>query len=178
MRLCRFVATLGKAEVGPTKRGAWIVTDVRNVLAQRPRARRYRDSPRYSGLDKRAGTNQPNPPRSPYPHSGLLGRTQQRPRCRRIDPRVPGLEGNLHVAVFLVDQVLLQGRGRNSRLPRTFKVLPHRPADRPGGKSASPRPPPPGHSPGHWPAQIGPYRRNTRKHTRHHRTPNPLCSPP
>jgi len=154
MRLCRIVATLGKAEVGQTKWDGWIVTDVRNVLAQRPRARRYRDSPPHSVLDERACANQPDPPRSPHSYSGLLGRARQRRRCHRVDPRMPGLEGDLHFTLLLVDRIPLPGCGQNLCLPRTFKVLPPQLADRPGGQPTSPRSPPPGNPPGHQSAKI------------------------
>ena len=59
--------------------------------------------------------NQPDPSRSPYSRSGLLGRGLQRRRCGHANPRMPDLEGGVCVACLFVDRPQLRGPGQNSR---------------------------------------------------------------
>jgi hypothetical protein len=103
-------------------------------LARYSRTRRSRGPPLDSVLEEYARINQQDPTRSPHYHSRLLGHGPQRPRPDRPNSRLPSLETGVHMVLLFVDRFRVSEveRGQSSRLPRTFKVLPHQPAARPG----------------------------------------------
>jgi hypothetical protein len=150
-----------------------IVTDVCCDLVRRSRTRCFRDPPPDSVLEEQHCTGQPDPSRNPRSRSGLLesrGRGRQRSRCNRTHPRMPGLEGGVHIAVIFVDQFELREQGPSSRLPRTLKVPPHQFITVPRRPSSSPpllRDYPPRCWTTRFPVRWG----TTKRSTNHHHSP-------
>jgi len=112
-----------------------IATDVCCILAQRSRARRPR-GPSHSVPDKRARADQPDSLRGPHFDSRLLGRARQRQRRSCVDPRMSGLERDLHVALLFVDRIpdktrVYLERSKSSlidlRIDREYDLSPHDP---------------------------------------------------
>jgi hypothetical protein len=76
-----------------------ITTDICRILVRCSRARSFRDPLLDSVLEEQDRTNQQDPFRNPRPHPGLLGQglPLQGSRPDRTHPRVPGLEGGVHI---------------------------------------------------------------------------------
>jgi len=85
------------------ERDMWDGADVRRILVQCTRGRRFYSHPPHPVLEKRGRTNQPDPSRNPLSNSGLLGCGAQRRRRDRAHPRMPDLEGAVHVTALFVD---------------------------------------------------------------------------
>jgi hypothetical protein len=75
-----------------------------SFLDRRSRTRRLRGPLPDSVLEEQPCTNQQDPTRSPYSHSGLLGSAPQRPGPDYANSRMPGLEGGVYIALLLVDR--------------------------------------------------------------------------
>ena len=88
-----------------------MVIDPCRVLGRQSRAGRSQFPPPGSVLEEQARPNQPHPFRSSHFHSGFLGYGPQRQKPRRIDPRMQGLEGDLHITFLFMDRSQLQKRG-------------------------------------------------------------------
>ena len=101
-----------------------ILTDPCWLVARRSPARRFRGCPSDSVPEERDRTSQPNPSRNHRTRSGPFGWVLQGPKRNRAIPSMSGLEGGARLAAFLVGQSQLRGRKQNSRLPRTFGILP------------------------------------------------------
>lgn len=115
------------AEVRQTNGIDTLVTaDACDGLVRRSRARCFRHPPPHSILEEQRRTDQQNPSRNPRSSSGLLELVREGSKHNRTHPRMPGLERTVYIAVLLMDSLSLHGHGQNSRLRRTFKLLPHR----------------------------------------------------
>ena len=168
---------MDKAEVKQTtETDAFMVTDAVCILVRCSRKRCFRDRPPDSVLEKQHRTNQPDSSRTPHSPSRLLATAQQRSRRHRTYPRVPSLEGVVHITILFVDPFQLREHGQNSRLPRTLWALPHPLVDKQRRRHPSPRSFLPGHAPCNWTTQIPDHLGNPKMSTRHHRSPISPCS--
>ena len=133
-------------------------TDVFSPPVRCSRARYFVDPPTDTIVEKCSGADQPNPSRNSRPPSRLLGSILYRFEFDCANPRVSGLETGIHVATIFVDHSQLRKtRGPNPRVPRTLKILPHRPVTMQKQIPTSPQCLLPINSPCHWTTQ-GPIR--------------------
>ena len=118
--------TLDQAEVKNLRNNGW-----------RVQSGLYRTS--FSGHPPRAGnvggtqlafvdekhfrSHQQDPSRNPLSYPGPLG-TSNGKKHNRVDPRIPWVERDFHLAFFAMDPLELQGCRKNSRLHRAFEVPP------------------------------------------------------
>jgi len=103
MRIHSITATSGQEEVEPINQlDALTDAYVRRILAGCSRAGRFGGPSLDSIPDEQAGPDQQDPSRRPHSHSRLLFRARKRGVYNHINPRVPGLEENVHIACLSV----------------------------------------------------------------------------
>jgi len=145
-------------------------------LGPRSRARCFR-SPQPDQIPKEpVRTNQPNPSRGPYPHSGFLEQGCQRPGNHRADSRMPHLEEHLHFTFCIVDQFRLRTHRQDPCIPQPLGTLPHQFAVGEIRRPFLPRPLLPGYPSRYHSTQIRFNTWNTGEYPKGHRTAVSSCA--